>query len=79
MESPGTETCETGGSFVTVTTLGGIYSWIAGMGPSFVYIRYFQELRKVKLLMSVDMRYLHLSRILNPVGTSGKEEARVYY
>lgn len=64
---------------MTVTTLGGIYSWIAGMGPSFVYICYFQELRKVKLLMSVDMRYLHLSQILNPVGTSGKEEAKEFY
>lgn len=38
---------------MTITTLGGIYSRIAGMGPSFVCIRYFQELRKVKLLMSL--------------------------
>lgn len=38
---------------MTVTALGGVYSRIAGMGPSFVCVCYFQEVRKVKLLMSL--------------------------
>lgn len=60
---------------MTVTTLGGIYSRIAGMGTSVVCICYFQGLRKVKLLMSLTYLPVLFNQIFNPVGTSRKELA----